>query len=133
MRNSKRIPPSNKWTDAEDFRSGVAHWAKQVRVEPKRVVLQPMRKKWASSSNKGLVTFNSQLLDEKRDFGEYVIIHELLHLKVPNHGKLFKSLMTIYMPDWKKRAEKATDDSSKNFRKRANSPQTQTFKALPNK
>jgi len=119
MRNSKEIPPSDKWTDAEDFRSSVAQWAKQVRVDPKRVVLQPMRKKWASSSNKGLVTFNSQLLDEKRDFGEYVIIHELLHLKVPNHGKLFKSLLTIHLPDWKERSEKATHDSSANFRKRA--------------
>jgi hypothetical protein len=132
MRNSKEIPPSNKWTDAKDFRSSVAQWAKKVRVDPKRVAIQPMRKKWASSSNKGLLAFNSQLLDERRDFGEYVIVHELLHLKVPNHGKLFKSLLTIYMPDWKERSEKATYDSSASFRKRTHSPQTQTFKASHN-
>jgi predicted metal-dependent hydrolase len=65
-----------------------------------------MRKKWASSSNNGFVTFNTQLLGERRDFGEYVIVHELLHLKVPNHGKLFKSLLTAHIPDWKQRIEK---------------------------
>jgi hypothetical protein len=31
-----------------------------------------------------------------------VIVHELLHLLVPNHGKLFKSLMTAYLPDWER-------------------------------
>jgi predicted metal-dependent hydrolase len=32
-------------------------------------------------------------------FREYVIVHELLHLKVPNHGKLFKTLLRAYLPD----------------------------------
>jgi hypothetical protein len=31
-----------------------------------------------------------------------LIIHELLHLQVPNHGKLFKSLLRAYVPDWEK-------------------------------
>ena len=34
------------------------------------------------------------------DFCDYVIVHELLHMKVPNHGKLFKSLMFAFLPDW---------------------------------
>ncbi len=33
-------------------------------------------------------------------FREYVIVHELLHLKVPNHGKLFKTLLRAYLPDY---------------------------------
>jgi len=33
-------------------------------------------------------------------FQDYVIVHELLHLQVPNHGKLFKSLMNAYLPGW---------------------------------
>jgi len=35
-------------------------------------------------------------------FREYVIVHELLHLKVPNHGKLFKTLLRAYIPDYEK-------------------------------
>jgi predicted metal-dependent hydrolase len=39
------------------------------------------------------------LLDEQAAFREVVIVHELLHLLVPNHGKLFESLMNAYLPD----------------------------------
>ncbi|MEX2535176.1 MAG: M48 family metallopeptidase [Trueperaceae bacterium] len=35
-------------------------------------------------------------------FQDFVIAHELLHLRVPNHGKLFKALMTAHVPGWKK-------------------------------
>jgi predicted metal-dependent hydrolase len=38
------------------------------------------------------------LLTEPADFREYVIVHELLDLQVPNHGKLFKSLLSAFLP-----------------------------------
>jgi predicted metal-dependent hydrolase len=41
-----------------------------------------------------------------RPLGEYVIVHELAHLLGPNHGKLFKSFMTAYMPDWEEREQR---------------------------
>jgi len=46
------------------------------------------------------LTFSQDLLREQRPFQEAVVVHELLHLRVPNHGRLFKSLMTAYVPDW---------------------------------
>ncbi|MBU4343965.1 MAG: M48 family metallopeptidase [Desulfobacteraceae bacterium] len=59
-----------------------------------------MTKKWASCSSRGRVCFSADLLQESETFQEYVIVHELLHLQVPNHGKLFKSLMSAYLPGW---------------------------------
>jgi predicted metal-dependent hydrolase len=50
----------------------------------------------------GRLTFNTELLDMEVRLKNYVIIHELLHIKVPNHGKLFKSLMFAFLPDWEK-------------------------------
>ncbi len=47
-------------------------------------------------------TFNSELLEKHRSLIDYVVLHELLHMKVPNHGKLFKSLMFVFLPDWEK-------------------------------
>ena len=44
------------------------------------------------------VTFNSELFGQPYRFQEFVIVHELLHLKIPNHGKLFKSLLKAYLP-----------------------------------
>ncbi len=35
--------------------------------------------------------------------GEFVIVHELIHLIAPNHGKVFKSFLLAYLPDWETR------------------------------
>jgi predicted metal-dependent hydrolase len=59
-----------------------------------------MTKKWASCSGQGRVSFSTDLLHEPKKFQEFVIVHELLHLQVPNHGKLFKSMMNAYLPGW---------------------------------
>jgi predicted metal-dependent hydrolase len=56
-----------------------------------------MNRKWASCSSKGRLTFNTDLLDEPASFRREVIVHELLHLKVPNHGKVFRSLLRAYL------------------------------------
>ena len=46
------------------------------------------------------LSFNDELLGMERDLGDYVIVHELLHFSVPNHGKLWKSLMRAYLGDY---------------------------------
>lgn len=61
--------------------------------------MQDMRTKWASCSRSGTLTFSRDLLRESRFFGEHVIVHELLHLMVPNHGRLFRSLLPTYVPE----------------------------------
>jgi len=50
----------------------------------------------------GIVTLAEDLADQEEAFQDFVIAHELLHLRVPNHGKLFKALMTAYIPDWER-------------------------------
>ena len=87
---------------ANDFKSIVWDWAIKLRVEPKEIHLRSMKTKWASLSGSGRLTFNSELLEKRRKLIDYVVLHELLHIKVPNHGKLFKSLMFAFFPDWEK-------------------------------
>lgn len=48
-------------------------------------------------SSKGRLTFDTGLLRQPAAFRAEVIIHELLHLKVPNHGKLFKALLKTWL------------------------------------
>ena len=85
---------------ATELRAQVAQWAERIRVKPRQVRLQAMRRKWASCSMAGTVSLTLDLLAQPAPFREYVIVHELLHLKVPNHGKLFKSLLRAYLPDY---------------------------------
>jgi predicted metal-dependent hydrolase len=95
MKSQPRSP-----TAAAAFKSQVAHWAGRIRVKPRQVRLQKMRRKWASCSTAGTVSFSLDLLAQPAPFREYVIVHELLHLKVPNHGKLFKTLLRAYIPNY---------------------------------
>jgi predicted metal-dependent hydrolase len=79
------------------FRSEVAAWARQLRVSPREIRIRPMKRKWASCSSNGRLTFDSDLLRQSAAFRREVAMHELLHLRVPNHGKLFKSLLRTYV------------------------------------
>jgi hypothetical protein len=79
------------------FRAEVSAWTRRIGVEPKEVHIRPMSRKWGSCSTTGRVTFNTELLRKPAAFRRRVIVEELLHLKVPNHGKLFKSLLRAYL------------------------------------
>ncbi len=81
----------------EVFKAEVNAWAKKIEVEAREVHVRPMSKKWASCSSKGRLTFNTALLEESASFRREVIVHELLHLKVPNHGRVFKALLRAYL------------------------------------
>ncbi len=82
---------------ADDLKSAVRSWARKIKARPKQIRIQRMTTKWASCSSKGRLTFNSELFDQPCRFQEFVIVHELLHLKIPNHGKLFKSLLKAHL------------------------------------
>lgn len=91
--------------DKEDFKVSVREWAGRLKVKPSQIRVQKMRSKWASCSPGKWISFSEDLLKESRAFQEYAIVHELLHLRISNHGKLFKSLMSIYVPDWERWAK----------------------------
>ncbi len=88
------------WRDKEEFKARVLEWAEKLGVKTHSLTLRPMRNKWASCSSAGNLNFNSELLEFDREIGDYVIVHELLHFSVPNHGKLWKSLMRAHLGDY---------------------------------
>jgi predicted metal-dependent hydrolase len=64
------------------------------------------RSKWASCSTAGNLNFSEDLLTLDRELADYVIVHELLHFYVPNHGKLRKSLMRAHLGDYERAESK---------------------------
>jgi len=94
---------STTWHDADDLRWAVRHWSTRMSVKVVQIHLRPMVKKWASISTAGRLTLNTELLGLPKELGEFVIVHELTHLLAPKHGKLFKSFMYAYLPDWEYR------------------------------
>lgn len=83
-----------------DFKQRVRQWADVLGVEMMALSVRPMTRKWASCSTAGAVSFSADLLDLDAELIDYVIVHELLHLRVPNHGRLWKSLMRAHLGDY---------------------------------
>jgi predicted metal-dependent hydrolase len=85
----------------ERLKDRVTLWAIRLKVEPRLVRVQRMNRKWGSCSTTGTITLAADLNDQEGGFQDFVIAHELLHLRVPNHGRLFKALMTAHVPNWR--------------------------------
>ena len=90
------------WKNKDEIKERVLHFADKIDVKAKHISIRPMRNKWASCSTKGNLSFNEELLDMDKALGDYVIVHELLHFRAPNHGKLWKALMMAYLGDYEK-------------------------------
>jgi predicted metal-dependent hydrolase len=96
-----------KVTDRKQaFKDRVRDWADKLDVKIAWLGVRPMRNKWASCSTNGHLNFSEELPALKRDLQDYVIVHELLHLFVPNHGKLWKSLMRAHLGDYERMEER---------------------------
>ena len=81
----------------DEHRAEVEAWAHKMRVRPKVVHVRPMKRKWGSCSTTGRVTFDADLLRQHVDFRKRVIVEELLHLRFPNHGKVFRALLRAHL------------------------------------
>lgn len=83
-----------------EFKARVHHWAERLEVDVVRLAVRPMRTKWASCSTGGHLNFSDELPGLDPKLWDYVIVHELLHFSVPNHGKLWKSLMRAHLGEF---------------------------------
>lgn len=69
--------------------------------EPSSMVVRASKSRWGSCSPKGRISISSELIKLDERFYEYIIIHELCHLKHPNHGRGFYNLLEELLPDYK--------------------------------
>lgn len=71
--------------------------------------LRPMKKQWGSCSPKGRLSLNPMLVKAPRPCIDYVIVHELCHLKYHNHSDTYYALLKRQLPDWKARKQRLDD------------------------
>lgn len=81
----------------QDFKKEVLSWAEEISVKPKEIHVRTMKKKWASCSSKGRVSFSYALLNKSKEQRAKAIVHELLHLRYNSHNKMFNSLVSTYL------------------------------------
>ncbi len=71
-------------------------------IEPELAV-RKMRRRWGSCHAKGKIILNLDLIKTPLSCIEYVIMHELCHLREPNHSHRFYSFLSLCQPDWQER------------------------------
>jgi len=77
-------------------------WEKSLNISKNSLTIKKMKGKWGYCHTKNHdICLNLELIKKDLKFIEYVVLHELCHILVPNHGPKFKSLLNTYMPNWK--------------------------------
>ena len=98
-----------RWLRAEALRilaTETQHFAEAAGRTVDGVRIGDPMGRWGSCSSKGRITLNLDLIKAPKECIDYVILHELCHLKVPSHGPNFWRLMVKLMPDYEERRRK---------------------------
>lgn len=86
-----------------------AQWAPLVGVDPGPIAVRRMRSRWGSCTpRRGTIRLALQLATQPREALDYVMVHELTHLRHPGHGPRFWVQVEAVMPDWKQARESMT-------------------------
>lgn len=83
----------------------VAHWAELLDASPGSVLIRDPRKRWGSADAKGNLRFNWRIIQAPTRLVDYVVAHELAHLRYPNHTSQFWALVGTAIPDFDLRRE----------------------------
>ena len=81
----------------------VEYYAKIMQVEPASVKINSAKKRYGSCSGTNNLNFSLYLMDKDERFIDYVVVHELAHIKHHNHSKDFYNFIEQFMPDYKER------------------------------
>lgn len=79
----------------------IEKWAPKIGVKVSKVFVQHMKTRWGSANKaKMSVRLNTELARKPRECLEYIIVHELAHLVVPDHSPAFVAIMDRHLPNW---------------------------------
>ncbi len=88
----------------EVFGGRVFHFARMLKVEPQEIVVRTQKRLWGSCHHHSRkIHLNWQLVLSPLEVIDYVVVHELCHLLVPNHSQRFWGKVEAILPDFKKR------------------------------
>jgi predicted metal-dependent hydrolase len=80
----------------------VAYWSEKLGYKYTNIAVKQLKSRWGSCSSEGNLNFNYKIIFLPTNIQDYVIVHELCHLKQPNHSKKFWSLVGQSLPDYEK-------------------------------
>jgi predicted metal-dependent hydrolase len=82
----------------------IPKWEETTNLHCESFKTKYMTTRWGTCNSKAKrIWINLQMVEKPLECLEYIILHELIHLKISNHGKDFIEMMNQFMPDWKDR------------------------------
>lgn len=81
--------------------SRVSHYARKMNLHPQEIRFKKMRRRWGSCSSTGIVTLNTMMMQLSYEHIDYIIVHELAHLRHMNHSKEFHALVRTILKNEK--------------------------------
>ena len=78
-----------------------AFWSSIIKVNPKRITIKEQKTRWGSCSSKGNINYNWRIIMAPMEVIDYLVIHELCHLHIPNHSQVFWQEVGSYSPHFK--------------------------------
>lgn len=94
------------------FQSRIDYYSNEMGVSPEKLELRNQRTRWASCSPKQTLSFNWRLVMAPDDVIDYVVVHELAHLREQNHTRRFWNIVQKYDPDYESHVEWLKENSS---------------------
>ena len=84
------------------FQSKIKKFSKKTQLVPKKLIIKNLKNRWGSASANG-VNLNFHLLQAPSDIIDYIIIHELCHLKIKNHSFRYWNLVRKFVPKYEEK------------------------------
>ena len=97
------VTPWYKQRAQERLTARARVWIEKLGMAPTRLLTRDQRQRWGSCAPDGTIRFNWRVVMAEPSLIDYVILHELLHLKIRNHSPEFWEKMAAFMPDYKVR------------------------------
>ena len=83
------------------FAARIAHYAARLGVRPSKLTVRGQRSRWGSCSSKGTLSLNWRLMMVPGALVDYVVVHELCHLRHMNHSPSFWAMVAAIVPDYR--------------------------------
>lgn len=77
------------------------YWAGVLEVRPQRISIREQKSRWGSCSSRGNVNYNWRVVMAPPEVVDYLVIHELCHMRAPNHSAVFWELVAQADPGYK--------------------------------
>ena len=97
------------------FNERVQHYASHLGLRYQRLRISSARTRWGSCSSRGTLSFTWRLVMAPIEVIDYVVVHELVHLEIPNHSKQFWQRLEQILPDYQARRDWLKTNSTNHY------------------